>query len=80
MYPSVGTCSNETRELYRYRDLLRLASEYINFDGEKLVKSHLSTRNYGVFQNDSGLYVDKTLAAKFYLHKFDKVSVSSKQK
>jgi len=76
VYPSMGTCSNETTELFRYRDLLKLALEYTNFDGEKLVKSHLSTRNYGIFQNDSGLYVDKAIAVKFYIHKFDKAVVT----
>ena len=77
VYPSIGTCSNEMTELYKYRDLTKLALEYVNFDGEKIVKSHLSTRNYGIFHNDSGLYVERCLAAKFYICKFDKQSVTN---
>lgn len=52
---------------------MKLTSEYLNFDAEKIVKAHLSTRNYGLFQNNSGLFVDKVLAVKLYIHKFDKL-------
>ena len=80
IYPSFGSCSNETDELYSYRDLTKLAMEYVNFNGENLLNTHLSTRNFGVFHNDSGLYIDRVLAAKFYVHKFEKVSMTQFRK
>ena len=52
---------------------MKLVGEYLDFNPEKIVKAHLSTRNYGLFQNSSGLYVDKVLAVKLYIHKFDKL-------
>ena len=52
---------------------MKLTSEYLDFQPEKIIKAHLSTRNYGLFQNNSGLFVDKILAVKLYIHKFDKL-------
>ena len=72
IYPSIGTCSNDKTDLYTYRDLMSLVNEYMDMNPERILKAHLSTRNYGIFQNNSGLTVENILACKLYIHKFDK--------